>query len=146
MSYYIRQISVTRLCIYSIILFMNNLLNILTLSPTAYFFRGSHGGGWNPPPLVKMHLEVSEANSFLHSHWYIYKELRSKRICSQLQNSGFGGRSKFGREVDLRVEISKIVKIYKEKSTAEFFGGPPKINRGTQSALVFFKTSVMAIH
>ena len=40
------------------------------------------GGGWNPPPLVKMHLEVSEANSFLHSHWYIYKELRSKRICS----------------------------------------------------------------
>ena len=55
---------------------------ILTLSPTAYFFRGSHGGGWNPPPLVKMHLEVSEANSFLHSHWYIYKELRSKRICS----------------------------------------------------------------
>ena len=87
---------------------------------------------------VKMHLEVSEANSFLHSHWYIYKELRSKRICSQLQNSGFGGRSKFGREVDLRVEISKIVKIYKEKSTAEFFGGPPKINCGTQSPLVFF--------
>ena len=52
-------------------------------------------------------------------------------IFSWLQNSGFGGRSKFGREVDLRVENSKIDKIYKGKSTADFSGGPPKINRGT---------------
>ena len=35
------------------------------------------------------------------------------------------------REVDLRVKISKIVKIYKGKSTADFFSRPPKINRGT---------------
>ena len=26
------------------------------LFPTAYFFRGSHGEGWNPPPLWKIHL------------------------------------------------------------------------------------------
>ena len=29
---------------------------LLTLFPAAYFFRGSHGGGWNPPPLWKIHL------------------------------------------------------------------------------------------
>ena len=29
------------------------LYYILTLFPTAYFFRGSHGGGWNPPPLIE---------------------------------------------------------------------------------------------
>ena len=55
---------------------------LLTLFPTAYFFRGSHGGGWNPPPLWKIHFGVSEPNSFLHSQLYIYKELRSKRIFS----------------------------------------------------------------
>ena len=37
-------------------------------------------------------------------------------------------------------------KIYKGKSVADFFSGPPKINSGTYSAPVFFKWSVMDIH
>ena len=37
-------------------------------------------GGWIPSPLLKTHFGVSDPNSFLHSKWYIYKELRSKRI------------------------------------------------------------------
>ena len=36
-----------------------------------------------------------------------------------------------GRKFDLRVENSKNQKFIKEKSAAEFFSGPPKINRGT---------------
>ena len=113
--------------------------------PHGIFFSRLPRGGVSHTPPWKINLEVSEPNSFLHSQWYICKELRSKRIFSQLQNSGFGGRSKFGRNVDLRVENPKIAKIYKGKSTVNFFGGPPKINRGTQSALVFFKTSEIAI-
>ena len=37
-------------------------------------------------------------------------------------------------------------KIYKVKSAADFFDGPPKINRGTYDPLVFFKMAVMDIH
>ena len=31
------------------------------------------------PPLLKIHFGVSEPNSFLHSHLYIYRQLKSKR-------------------------------------------------------------------
>ena len=62
----------------------NDMMENIHLNPISHgiFFSWLPRGGWNPPPLVKMHLEVSEANSFLHSQWYIYKELRSKRIFS----------------------------------------------------------------
>ena len=59
--------------------FLNYFKCSLTLFPTAYFFRGSQGGGWNPPPLWKIHFGVSEPNSFLQRHLYIYSQLKSKR-------------------------------------------------------------------
>jgi hypothetical protein len=80
-------------------------LGYLTLFPTAYFFRGSHREGWIPLPLWIIHFGVSEPNSFLHSQLYIYKEL---------QNSGFGGRSKFCHEFDLHVEFFVNQKFIKE--------------------------------
>ena len=39
----------------------------LTLLPMAYFFVGARGGGWNPPPQLKTHLEVLDSNSVIHT-------------------------------------------------------------------------------
>ena len=72
------------------------------------------GGGGFPTHLWKTHFGVSDPNSFLHSQIYIHKELRSKGIANLTYASKF-----------------RKSKIYKGKLEAEFFGGPPKINRGT---------------
>jgi hypothetical protein len=60
----------------------------------------------------------------------MYKKLRSKGILSQLQNSGFGGRSKFGRIQFMR-QIFENQKFIKENQRPTFSAGRQKINRGT---------------
>ena len=77
---------------------------------------------------------VSEPN-FVHSHLYIYRQLKSKRRRLQLQNSRDDGCSKFSHKLDEIINKSKIKGVV---SAADFFRGSPKINRGTQNALVYF--------
>ena len=64
--------------------FLWGILHFLLVNPIPQdiFFSWLPWGGWNPTPLWKIHLGVSEPNSFLHSQSCIYKQLRYKRVFS----------------------------------------------------------------
>ena len=76
---------------------MELITKCLTLFPTAYFFRGSQGGGFHI--LWKIHFGVSEPNTYIDS--------LNPRGQVDLQNSRDEVRSKFGRELDTLVENLK---------------------------------------
>ena len=78
------------------------------ISHSIFFSWLPRGRGWITPPLWKIHFGVSEPNSFLHSHLYIYRQLKSKRTSLYLQNSRDEVRSKFGRKLDESVPNLKI--------------------------------------
>ena len=69
----------------------------------------SHGGGRITPPSWKIHFGLAEPN-FLHSHLYIYRQLKSKRTSLYLQNSRDEVRPKFGQNLTnaLKIRKSKI--------------------------------------
>ena len=94
---------------------------LLYTDPASEISGSPEGGGFHPPPIWKTHFGVSDPNYFLHSQVYIYKELRPKTldfVTYQSSAPNLTYSSKFWK-----------LKIYKGKSSANFFGGPPKINR-----------------
>ena len=74
----------------------------------------------------KIQFGVSEPNYSLHSHLYIYRQLKSQRTSLYLQNSRVEVRSKFGRELDERLNI-----LMCGSSGRLFSKGRQKINGGT---------------
>ena len=83
-----------------------NIYKFLNHIPHGIFFLWTPGGFHLP--LWKIHFGVSEPNSFLHRHLYIYRHLKSKRTRFYLQNSRDEVRSNFGRKLDKCVENSKF--------------------------------------
>ena len=105
-------------------------LGALTLFLTAYFVCGSHRG-WNPPHSGKSSYEGLSPIPFLHSLLYIYiRSSDPKEFFPSLKTLDLLAVQSLAANSTYALKFRKS-KIYKGKSAAGFFGGPPKINRGT---------------
>ena len=80
-------------------------------------------GGADSDPLMKINFGVSEPISFLHSHLYIYKKLKSKRTSLYLKISRDEGHSKFGCKLDEHIRNSKIKNLRRQFRRPTFSEG-----------------------
>jgi hypothetical protein len=80
-------------------------------------------GWWIPPPLWKTHFFYTGNNTYIRSSdpkgSFPYFKLC---ICWLI---------KFHPKIQFTLQNFENQKFIKEKSAADFFGGPPKVNRGT---------------
>ena len=103
---------------------------LLTLFPTAYFFHGSHGGGGIHPPYGKYTLEFLSPILFYTVNYTYIRSSDPKGFFPSFKTLNLAVDQSSAAKSTYASNFRKS-KIYKGKSTADFFGGPPKINRGT---------------